>query len=328
VREDELVAAIAKLVGEAPARVSVSIGDDAAAWQPSRSQRSVITTDALIENVHFTREWISMHDIGLRSMTANLSDVAAMGARPVLATVALGIPPDLSQDLFLELYGGMADQAAREGVAIVGGDLTRSSELVISITVVGEVRASNLKQRSGARAGDVLAVTGPLGASRAGFSHLRGDVRLKGSVLDQALRAFRAPVPRCAEGRFLGASRSVHAMMDCSDGLSTDVARLARASGVGVRIDDVPVADSATLAARAMGVSPEEFALAGGEDFELLLAIAPRAFAHLSGRFAARFGRSLLRVGTAEADERLVVVKGGAQEALVRSGYDHFMTIS
>ncbi len=321
--EDELVAEIARIVGGGT-RVLIGIGDDAAAWQPSRSRRSVITTDALIEGVHFSREWMSIHDVGVRSMAANLSDIAAMGARPILATVALGVPADVTSEMLLECYRGIAETARTAGTTIAGGDLSRAPALTLAITVVGEVRPTSLKRRSGALPGDILAVTGELGASRAGLAHLRGEIVLEGDVAASALRAFRTPVARCEQGRFLGASRSVHAMMDCSDGLSTDVARLARSSRAGARIDSVPVAHAGAVAAAALGQSPDAFALAGGEDFELLVAVAPRAFEHLSARFAARVGGPLLRVGVVEADERLVVVNQGVEQPLTRSGWDHF----
>jgi thiamine-monophosphate kinase len=324
VGEDELVAAIAQIAGDPRGRVRLGIGDDAAAWQPSRSNRSVITTDVLIEDVHFSRSWMSFHDIGVRAMAANLSDIAAMGARPVLATVALGVPANVSNESLLECYRGLAETAGAANASIVGGDLSRSPVLMLSITVVGEVRLTNLKQRSGGFPGDVLAVTGLLGASRAGLMHLRVEIALPDDMAAEGLSAFRTPAARCAEGAFLGASVNVHAMMDCSDGLSTDVTRLARASGVGARIETLPVASSASVAAALLGQDAEAFALAGGEDFELLVAVAPRAFAHLSARFAARFGRPLLRIGVLQADERLVVVKQGVEEPLAPSGWDHF----
>ncbi len=322
--EDELVAAIAALTDGASSRVLVGIGDDAAVWQPSRSQRSVISSDALIEGVHFSREWMSPDQIGWRAMTANLSDLAAMGARPRLGTVALGVPSDWSSEALLTCYGGMARCAGAYGLAIAGGDLVRAPVLTIAITVVGEVRATHVKTRDGARPGDVFAVTGVLGASRAGLDVARGAVRLAEPIAAAALAAHCMPEPRIAMGRWLGASAHVHAMMDCSDGLSTDIARMARASSVGARIEDVPVAEAAAAAARALGVDPVGYALAGGEDFELLIAVEPRAFAYLARRFHARFGRSLERLGQARADERVVMVNQGREEPIPRTGWDHF----
>ncbi len=322
--EDQLVDAIAELTRRKTSRVQIGIGDDAAVWQPSRSHRSVITTDALIEDVHFSLTWMSREDAGWRAMAANASDVAAMGARPRLATVALGVPASATSAHVLEWYRGMEACARASGIEIAGGDLTRSPVWMIAITAVGEVRPSHLKLRSGARAGDVLAVTGELGASRAGLFHLRGDIVLDNNDAIAALRAHHRPMPRVAEGRWLGASVNVHAMMDCSDGLSTDLLRLLAASRAGAIVQSVPTADAARAAAAKLGIEPYRFALAGGEDFELLVSVAPRAFAHLSARFKSRFGRTLYRVGVVEADERAVVVNEGREEPLERSGWDHF----
>jgi thiamine-monophosphate kinase len=321
--EDELVTAIAALT-DGTSRVLIGIGDDAAVWQPSRSQRSVISTDALIEGVHFSRAWMSPDDIGWRAMAANLSDLAAMAARPRLGTVALGVPPEWTQQALLECYAGMARCARLFGLQIAGGDLVRAPVLTIAITVVGEVRPSNLKTRSGARPGDAIAITGALGASRAGLDLLQGAVQLETSLATAALAAHRVPQPRVAQGRWLGASTHVHAMMDCSDGLSTDLARMARASRVGASIERVPIADAAEAAACALHIDPMAYALAGGEDFELLVAVEARAFAQLARRFHARFGQALERLGTVRADERVVMVNQGREEPIARTGWDHF----
>ena len=302
----------------------IGIGDDAAVWQPSRSQRSVISTDALIEDLHFSREWMTPDEIGWRAMAANLSDLAAMGARPRLGTVALGVPLEWTPKALLVCYAGMARCAKTFGLQIAGGDLVRAPVLMISITVVGEVRPSNLKTRAGARPGDVIATTGVLGASRAGLDAAQGLVQLDETLLSSALAAHRTPKPRLAEGRWLGASAHVHAMMDCSDGLSTDLARMARASGTGASIERVPIADAAAAAAAALGEDPLVYTVAGGEDFELLVAVEARAFPHLARRFHARFGRALERLGTMRADERIVMVNQGREEPLARTGWDHF----
>ena len=310
--EDEVIEALRPL--------TKGIGDDAALWQPSRSHRSAISTDMLVEGIDFTRESMSLEDAGWRAMAANLSDLAAMGARQVLATVALGFSEATKLDEILELYRGLAECAARFKFPIVGGDLSRAAVLTIAIAVVGEVRASDAKTRAGGKPGDVLAVTGALGGARAGLELTRKSIPIGNQLAEEALRAFRRPQPRIAEGRFLAASRNVRAMMDISDGLSSDVHRLSAASGCGAELDAVPVAESARAIARARGEDPERFALAGGEDFELLAAIAPRAYRHLAGRFAARFGRILYRVGILRAESG-VAWKG---ERLERSGWDHF----
>jgi thiamine-monophosphate kinase len=321
VTEDEIVAAIhAIALPTLNGKVRLSIGDDAALWQPSRSHYSAITTDALVEGVHFSRATMSLHEAGRRAMAANASDLAAMGARPVLATIALGLPAEAGLEDVAELYRGLAQTAGACGMAIVGGDLTRAPALTIAVTAVGEVRASNAKSRSGGRPGDAIAVTGVLGGSRAGLEIALEPGLLDGPLADEALSAFRTPQARCAEGRFLAASRNVGAMMDCSDGLSTDLDRLCRASDCGAVLDRVPVAGAARAIAQLRGEDPERFALAGGEDFELLVAVRPRAFEHLAARYRARFGSDLHRIGTLRAEPRIV----WHGVPLERTGWEHF----
>jgi len=328
VTEDEIVAAIATLCRSssfgtnriAPNKLILGIGDDAAIWQPSRSHRSAISTDMLVEGVDFTSEAMSPEDAGWRAMAANLSDLAAVGARPVLATVALGFPQATAVEKILELYRGLAACAAEYRIAIAGGDLSSAGAIAIAITVVGEVRSSNVKTRSGGRPGDVLAVTAPLGSARAGLELTRRELHLSSELADAALQAFRRPSPRVAEGRFFATSRNVDALIDISDGLATDVNRLAGASECGAVVEDVPVSAAAAAVAAALGEEGASFALAGGEDFELLVAIRPRAFKYLASRYAARFGRELIRVGSLR-DEPGVIRNGTPLE---RSGWDHF----
>ncbi len=325
-REDELVERLRSVVAEtAHAAIRLGIGDDAAVWQPSRSHRSVITTDALVEGVHFTRETMSFEDVGWRTTAANLSDLAAMGARPVLATIAMGVPPDSEPERLVDVYRGISACAKTAGLAVVGGDLTRSPVLIIAMTAIGEVRASNVKTRAGARPGNTLATTGALGASRAGLDIARGALVLKEEGLrEEALRAYRRPQPRVAEGRWLGASVNVRAMMDCSDGLSTDLLRLCEASGAGARVEEVPVAQAARAAAQALGEDARAYALAGGEDFELIVAVERRAFAHLAQRFRARFGRPLNPIGAVRKERGIVLVENGEERPMLPTGWDHF----
>jgi thiamine-monophosphate kinase len=273
--------------------------------------------------------------IGHRALASNLSDIAAMGARPVLATVALGIAPGTPEAWTLACYRGMATLARRTATRIVGGDVVRAPAVTISITVVGEVSRSRMKTRAGGKPGDVLAVTGALGASRAGLElTLRaeraregrndGDVLvLDASARAAAIAAFASPEPRLREGRYLAASTHVRAMMDLSDGLSTDLARLARASACGANIETIPVHPSASAVARAVGDDAERYALDGGEDFELLLAIRSSAFAHLAARYAAHFGKPLLRIGTLEAASGIRRSSALGAFAIEAGGYDH-----
>jgi thiamine-monophosphate kinase len=322
VTEDDLVGAIRERLRDvSDQRVLVGIGDDAAVWQPSRSNRSVVTTDALVEGVHFTREAMRAEDVGHRALAANLSDLAAMGARPVLATIALGFPAGTDPGWILAAYDGIAALAKRTRCAIAGGDLTRSPAVVLAITAIGEVRPSNLKLRSGARPGDVVALTGPLGASRAGLAAAVERPELTADPANAGvLAAYRTPEPRLREGRWLAGSRHVRAMMDSSDGLSTDLSRLCAASGTGAVVEEIPVDPAARALAERIGADAERWALDGGEDFELLVSIEHRAFAHLANRFRAHFGRELLRVGRITEGAGVRLANGAA---IAPSGWDH-----
>ncbi len=323
--EDALVAELRALIETHPVnrRILSRIGDDGAVWQPSRSHRSVVTTDALIENVHFRRDTMPVRDVGWRAMAANISDLAAMGARPLLATVALGMPVDFPEADILELYRGMLDVASRHGCGIAGGDLTRAPELFIAITAIGEVRPSHVKGRGGARSGDIVAVTGALGASRAGLHLADNASMLNGELREQALAAHRRPEPRVAEGAWLAASEHVHSMMDISDGVSTDLARMCVQSHCAALLENVPVASSAVEAAKQRGEDAQAYALAGGEDYELLVAVAPRAFTHLSFRFNKRFGRPLYAIGRFREGSGLYARAEEGEAPLAPTGWDH-----
>lgn len=323
--EDALIAGLRDLIESQPhdRRLLNRIGDDAAVWQPSRSNRSVVTSDALVEGVHFRLDTMSLEDAGWRAMASNLSDLAAMGSRPVLATVNLGIPAGGSNEDVFALYRGMLAVATEHGCTIAGGDITRSPQWFVSITAIGQVRPAHVKGRGGARRGDVVAVTGPLGASRAGLQLADNVNVLPADLRAQALAAHRRPQPRTAEGRFLAASAHVHAMMDISDGLSTDLERMCERSACAAVLESVPVAACARALAETRGEDPQAYALAGGEDYELLVAVNARAFGYLGARFRKCFGRPLVAVGRLREGTGLFVRKGGREEPLAPTGWDH-----
>lgn len=276
--------------------------------------------------MHFDARLMTPEAVGHRALAANLSDIAAMGARPLLATIALGVPPGFEPAWILAAYRAMAALAARTGCAIVGGDVVRAPALFLSISVVGEVAAPDVRLRTAGRPGDVVAVTGALGASRAGLELLRRPELAAGlapAAIAAARDAFGFPEPRLREGDWLASSAHVRAMMDLSDGLSTDLARLATSSGCGAVVDDVPVAEAARSVAAAAGAEAERYALDGGEDFELLVTIAPRAFGYLAARFRTRFGRPLIAVGRLVREPGLRRTSDGAEHPLDPAGFSH-----
>ena len=295
-------------VGPPPgAEVLVGSGDDCAVLESGW----VVSTDAFLEDVHFRRGWISFDEAGYRAVTAALSDVAAMAARPVGVLVALGLPDAEAPRVAEGFRSGIGRACERARCPLIGGDLTRSpGPVVVNVAALG--RAERPILRSGARVGDEVWVTGALGASAAAVRRWK-----RGHEPDPPLRrAFASPIARLEEARWLAGRIRVTALIDLSDGLVGDMGHIAAASGVSIALDPalVPVARAAVTAAgsrrRAMPL-----ALAGGEDYELAFTVRPGSAESVAAGFHRRFGVSLTRVG---------IVAGGAGVRLEGDGADEF----
>jgi thiamine-monophosphate kinase len=337
--EDRLIASINDALGEPPRRLRIGIGDDAAVWKAARSHLSLITTDMLVDAVHFRIGSTSAGAIGHKALAVNLSDIAAMGGSPTLAVVALGITDVVDEAWAHEFYAGMARLARSSSCAIAGGDIVRAPALTVAVTVVGEVRRSGLRLRSGAKPGDYACVTGPLGLAAAGLRLEPGDRTVSDASAEVVRSANETPTPRLAEGQFLGSSRAAHAMMDISDGLSLDISRMARASGVDACLDlsalqPHPALEEVVRACAGAergprngptgAVTATDLMLYGGDDYELLAAVEPRALGHVARRFKARFKRDLVTVGRFEKGSgNLWIVEAGKRSEHVPRGYDH-----
>jgi thiamine-monophosphate kinase len=276
--EFELLARLRERLPEDGPRVRLGSGDDAAVTVPGGATATSI--DALVEGVHFGRDTASLTQIGRKALATALSDLAAMGAEPGEAYVAVGIPADLDEDGCLELFDGIAGLAAETGTTLAGGDVTRAPVLTLAVTVVGHAaEAEQLVARGGARPGDALVLTGEIGAAAAGLLLLQRP-ELAASLTDQVAGQLRQrqldPTPRLAIGQALAAA-GARAMIDLSDGLGGDAAHLAEASNAGLQIDaaKLPLASGVAEVAAAAGRDPLELAASGGEDYELLAALPP-----------------------------------------------------
>ncbi|MBI4575376.1 MAG: thiamine-monophosphate kinase [Planctomycetes bacterium] len=300
--EREFVRALAARMPRSAA-VRVGIGDDAAVL----GDGLLVACDMVMDGTHFRLEECGPARAGRKALAVNLSDIAAMGGRPEAAFVALALPAGGPAGMADALMDGLAALAARHGVAVAGGD-TNSWEgpLAVAVTVTGRPGPRGPLLRSGARGGDVLAVTGALGGSRAG-RHLDFE-------------------PRLAEAEALAAAGEVHALLDISDGLALDLARMAEASGVGARLEAarVPVSAEARGAARSSGRTPLDHALGDGEDFELLAAL-PLATWEAVRRTGLPGGTPLTRVGevTPLAQGLVLVRPDGGGEPLEVRGWQH-----
>lgn len=306
----------------------VGIGDDAALTVPTPGKLLVTTKDMLVEEVHFLRRAITPFDLGYKSLAVNLSDIAAMGGAARHAYVALALPAELTVEYVLDFYRGMKELAGLHGVSVAGGDTVGSpGPLVISVTVQGEVDKDKALLRSGASPGDILCTTGALGASAAGLSVILGGLDCPPQEKKQALRAHLRPVPRLREAAFLAAASSVSAAIDLSDGLIKDTGEICQQSGCGALLyaDRLPVHPAAVCIAALQGQDPLDVALNGGEDYELLLTVPPKAFLALGAAYFRNFGTRLLPLGEITATEGIfMITKEGNREKITFKGFRHF----
>lgn len=327
-RERELIARIAARLPTAADWLTVGIGDDAAVVARERNALDVLTTDTLVEGVHWDPRFCSPSDVGHKSLHVNLSDLAAMGATPRAALLSLSLPPDWpldALDAFADAFGAAARQS---GVTVVGGNITATpGPLSVTVTLTGTVRQRRILKRDGGRPGDGLYVTGTVGAAYAGLLWLKQHPTLDeaSGELAECVQRYRRPDARLRVGRLAARTRAASAGMDLSDGLADAVRQVAQASGTGARIEGstVPIPPSAATLFLERELDPVRSAVAGGDDYELLLAVSPRrrrAFEALAG--LAR-GVPITRIGELTKEPALVLALAAGDEALPE-GFAHF----
>jgi thiamine-monophosphate kinase len=321
--EFELLARMRERLPPGGPRLLLGSGDDAAVSVPGGA--TATSVDALVDGVHFRREQSSLAQIGRKALATALSDLAAMGAEPGEAYVALGVPDDVGEEDCLELLDGLAELASATGTSLAGGDLTRAATLTLTTTVVGHAPSpSHFVARAGARPGDVLALTGEIGGASAGLLTLEQPKLAAGlgAAIATRLRERQLdPRPRIEAGQAL-AEAGATAMIDLSDGLGGDARHVAAAGGVALRIEAaaLPLAAGVVEVAAAADRDPLELAVSGGEDYELLAALPPERLEKAQA-MVGRDGLSLTRIGEVRGGEGVEVrLPGGA--LLKATGFD------
>lgn len=311
-----------------PQNVIKAIGDDAAAFLPAPDQVILVTTDLLVERVHFLRTTTSGFNLGYKALSVNLSDIAAMGGIAHEAFISIAIPENCSVEFLEDLYKGMKTLAAEFDVNLLGGDTTHSKvDLIINISVIGSAFETEILYRNTARHGDIICSTGFLGDSRAGLHLIKNDIESNSNELKALLDSHLLPKPYLQEGRFLARQGGVHAVIDVSDGLSSDIGHIAKESNVGIRLysEKIPISNNLEKFCAWFDFDPVEYALNGGEDYTLLCTISPDRADHIAADYLKRFRNPLYQIGEiTDSEEMELILQNGQIRSFVPSGWNHF----
>ena len=326
--EHALITRIHARVPHPPQSVVVGIGDDAAVVEPDRGSLSVITTDAIVEGVHFDRAFAPMDAIGHKALAVSLSDLAAMGAVPRYALLSLALPETLLVSELDALLNGLLALAARQRTALVGGNITRSGgPLYLDVTAEGSVKRRRILTRAGAQPGDDLYVSGEIGGAAAGLSWLKEATpgQRSSDAIQDCRHRYLSPEPRVPLGTQLGKNLAARACIDLSDGLVDGIRKLSEVGGLGAKVDAtlIPIAPGARSWFETRGADPIIAAMTGGEDYELLFTAPPSMRRRVEA--ARRFGGKVqvTRIGQMTKDPVLVLVRDDKAEELP-PGYEHF----
>lgn len=323
---------LAGILGEATGPAAgIGIGDDAAVIEGPGGETWAWTVDALVEGRHFRLDWLEPRDVGRRALVASLSDLAAMGAEPAGALVAMAGPAETFERAAEGIYRGLAASARESGCPILGGDLASADgPLHLDVTMIGPVVAGPPLTRSGARPGDEIWVTGRLGGPAAAIAALADAAsdrgRIDGVRETASFRRLIGAGARIAEARWLRERADLHAGIDVSDGVSGDAGHVAERSGVRIVLEAerIPVHPGAVATGAALDQDPLRWALHGGEEWELLVAATPGELGPLAGPFETAFGLPLTRIGNVESGAGVALRRDGEKRELEPESWDHF----
>ncbi len=304
------------------------IGDDCAIMPLDDQHEQVVTTDLLIEDIHFLRSAISPFDLGYKSLAVNLSDIAAMGGQPTGSFLSIALPPDIDLAFMDQFIEGYRELSSKYNVPLLGGDTTKSSDkLVINVCVIGKNKRGQARKRSMARNGDVICVTGPLGDSGAGLKAILEKYE-PDEVLKPLIQWHTRPEPAINEGLWLAGRPGVHAMIDVSDGIASDLGHVIKSAEMGaqVNMDQVPVSNALQNAAQKYHWDALDLALTGGEDYRLLLTLEGKNSEAVISAYNQTFSEPLTPVGkiTSDPKGRIEWFRDGQKVDYSKHGFNHF----
>ncbi len=328
--ERDIITSITSCAPTTGPGVIQTIGDDCAVVEKDPLTDWVITMDSLVENIHFNLDWHPPFQLGRKAVSVNVSDIAAMGAKPLFLLLSVGMPRSFDQKWFTDFSQGITAGCNDYQCLLIGGDTVSSPEgLAITVTVIGEAPKHQIKYRHTAQPGDHIWVSGHLGNAAAGLELFKQDMKIRHS-LQPLFDAHLDPQARTTLGLELGAMKEVHSMMDLSDGIATDLAHICDSSQVQAVIDadQLPLLPELHQAAKVLNQSPSTWALQGGEDYELLFTAAPEASSKIRAA-GEKFGLSLFQVGTIKQGTGVLLQHRDnngdpIQTPIAYKGFDHF----
>jgi thiamine-monophosphate kinase len=304
------------------------IGDDCAVFHSSSGRVLLLTTDMLVEDIHFLPNTISPYQLGRKAIAVNLSDIAAMGGTPLVTLISLAVPAQTEVEEIQELYRGMREICGLYSVNIVGGDTVASPDnLIINISLIGDANEQEVLYRSGARPGDKIYLTGTVGDSSAGLSILKQEISAHESLCGHFIKVHNEPEPLLKTGKVIGESRLATAMIDLSDGLLSDLGHICEESRVGALLskDKIPLSQELKSLAAHTGLDPLDFALSGGEDYVLLVTVPSAKTQDFELAYKDRASSPLFLIGDIREEKGIRIMnENGSVQELVPQGFDHF----
>ncbi len=300
------------------------IGDDCAVLAKSRDQATLLTTDTLIESVHFDPAWHPPYLLGRKAAAVNISDIAAMGGQPLFALLSVGVPAATEEDWLDQFMTGFQSMLEEHNMILIGGDTVSSPALMFSVTVIGEMETEKVLYRSDARQDDLIWVSGPLGEAAAGLEICRSHKKEYGRW-PSLVKAHLDPKPGVKLGRILAKSDMVNSMMDVSDGIATDLAHICTASSTGaeIRAEDIPFSENLLQAAPTLHLNPLSLALRGGEDYQLLFTSSPEHDTALPRLVRDQTGGEIFSIGRITAGQGVTLLDNDRRKDISFQGYEH-----